>query len=77
MRAVKSRTTSLLAAVGAAFAVSAMIGAPIAIADPLPCADGQTLDESGNCVDMQPQNTNNTPDHPNNTGSGGGTGHGR
>jgi hypothetical protein len=42
MRATRSRTiTSLLAAVGAGFAVSAMIGAPSAVANPNPSGTGQ------------------------------------
>ena len=52
MRLTKSRTiTSLLAAVGAGFAVSAIIGAPAAVAqaDDLTCSDGEiALD--GTCV---------------------------
>ena len=46
MRPTRSRTiTSLLAAVGAGFAVSAMIGAPAAIAQPgtIDCQDGQIV----------------------------------
>ena len=46
MRATRSRTiTSLLAAVGAGFAVSAMIGAPAAVAQPgdTACAPGQVV----------------------------------
>jgi hypothetical protein len=46
MRPTRSRTiTSLLAAVGAGFAVSALIGAPTAVAQPgtIDCQDGQIV----------------------------------
>ena len=52
MRPTRSRTiTSLLAAVGAGFAVSAMIGAPAAVAqaDDLTCSDGEVALD-GTCV---------------------------
>ncbi len=48
MRPTRSRTfTSLLAAVGAGFAVSAMIGAPIAVAQV--CEPGQS-EINGECI---------------------------
>ena len=77
MRATRSRTiTSLLAAVGAGFAVSAMIGAPTAIAaPPLPCAAGQTMDPNGNCVNI-PTQVPNTPRNQGGMGSGGHGGYG-
>jgi hypothetical protein len=52
MRPTRSRTiTALLAAVGAGFAVSAMIGAPAAVAqaDDLTCSDGEVALD-GTCV---------------------------
>jgi hypothetical protein len=83
MRATRSRTTSLLVAAGAAFAVSAMICAPSAGADPATtdCQAGQVVID-GQCSVPQ-VNTNNAPvDHPNVTGpvmggGGGDSGHGR
>jgi hypothetical protein len=79
MRATRSRTiTSLLAAVGAGFAVSAMIGAPTAIAaPPPPCAAGQTMDPNGNCVNIPTQVPKNTPGNQGgNQGGMGGMGSG-
>ena len=49
MPATRSRTASLLAAAGAAFAVSAMIGAAPAVADDLLCSDGEVAVD-GACV---------------------------
>src|ERR1700737_5467207 len=49
MPATSSRTPSPLAAAGAAFAVSAMIGAAPAVADNLICSDGETAVD-GACV---------------------------
>jgi hypothetical protein len=49
MPATSSRTASLLAAAGAAFAVSAMIGAAPAVADNLVCSDGEVA-VAGACV---------------------------
>ena len=44
-RSTRSRTiTSLLAAVGAGFAVSAMIGAPVAVAQLCPYPDQEKID---------------------------------
>ena len=49
MRPTRSRTiTSLLAAVGAGFAVSAMLGAPIAVAQV--CDAGQSEINPGECI---------------------------
>ena len=78
MRATRSRTiTSLLAAVGAGFAVSAIIGAPTAIAaPPPPCAAGQTMDPNGNCVNIPTQVPSNTPRNQGGMGSGGHGGYG-
>ena len=78
MRATRSRTiTSLLAAVGAGFAVSAIIGAPTAIAaPPPPCAAGQTMDPNGNCVNIPTQVPNNAPRSQGGMGSGGHGGYG-
>ena len=61
MRATRSRIiTSLLAAVGAGFAVSAMIGAPAAVAQPdIACEPGQVVID-GQC---------NVPDNNANNGS--------
>jgi hypothetical protein len=57
MRPTRSRTiTSLLAAVGAGFAVSAMIGAPIAVAQV--CKPGQ-VEIDGKCT-VPDNNTNVT-----------------
>jgi hypothetical protein len=70
MRATRSRTiTSLLAAVGAGFAVSAMIGAPAAVAQPgdTSCAPGQVVID-GQC--NVPDNANNVPPLPR-VGTGG------
>ena len=61
MRATRSRIiTSLLAAVGAGFAVSAMIGAPAAVAQPdIACEPGQVvIDGQCNVPDV---NANNLP----------------
>ena len=56
MRPARSRPiTSLLAAVGAGFAVSAMIGAPIAVAQV--CEPAQ-LDNNGRCT-VSDKNANN------------------
>ena len=61
MRPTKSRTiTSLLAAVGAGFAVSAMIGAPISVAQV--CEPGQ-VDNNGQCT-VPDKNANNVPAPP-------------
>ena len=49
MPATSSRTASLLAAAGAAFAVFAMIGAAPAVADDLVCSDGEVAVD-GACV---------------------------
>jgi hypothetical protein len=49
MPATRSRTASLLAAAGAAFAVSAMIGAAPAVADDLVCSDSEVVVD-GACV---------------------------
>jgi hypothetical protein len=69
MRATRSRTiTSLLAVAGAGFAVSVMIGAPTAVAQPgdTACAPGQVVID-GQC--NVPDNANNVPAPPD--GSGG------
>ena len=67
MRPTRSRTiTSLLAAVGAGFAVSAMIGAPAAIAQV--CEPGQ-VEIDGQC--NVPNNANNVPAPQNGTGGPG------
>jgi hypothetical protein len=61
MRPTRSRTiTSLLAAAGAGFAVSVMIGAPTAVAQPgdTACAPGQVVID-GQC--NVPDNANNVP----------------
>ena len=62
MRPTKSRTiTSLLAAIGAGFAVSGMIGAPTAVAQPgdTACEPGQVvIDGQCNVPDV---NANNLP----------------
>ena len=66
MRPTRSRTiTSLLAAVGAGFAVSAMIGAPAAVAQV--CEPGQ-VEIDGQCT-VPDNNANNVPAPPD--GSGG------
>jgi hypothetical protein len=86
VRATKLRTTALLAAAGAAFAASAMIGAPTAAADPatIDCQAGQiVIDGQCNVPPMDPNN--NAPRNPNNGGTGAvggggggyGAGHGR
>ena len=65
MRATRSRTvTSLLAAVGAGFAVSAMIGAPTAVAQV--CEPGQVVID-GRCT-IPDNNANNVPAPPDGTG---------
>jgi hypothetical protein len=83
MRATRSRAkaiTSLLAAVGAGFAVSALIGAPTAVADPntIACQPGQVVID-GQC--NMPDTKANVPAPPPQGGTGGyGTGgdsHGR
>jgi hypothetical protein len=78
MRATRSLTiTSLLAAVGAGFAVSAMIGAPIAAAQPgtIDCQAGQVVID-GQC-NVPDNNANNVPAPPPPGGTGGpGTGSG-
>ena len=60
MPATRSRTASLLAAVGAAFAVSAMIGAAPAVADDLVCSDNEVAVD-GACVAVV-SNTDAPPD---------------
>jgi hypothetical protein len=74
MRATKSRTASFLAAAGAAFAVSAMIGAPTAGADPgtIDCQPGQIV-IAGQCS-LPAAPTNNVPPPQNGTGPGMGGG---
>ena len=65
MRATRSRTiTSLLAAVGAGFAISAMIGAPIAVSQPgtIDCQAGQVVID-GQC-EVPNSNVNNVPPLP-------------
>ena len=69
MRATRSRTiTSLLAAVGAGFAVSAMIGAPAAVAQV--CEAGQVVID-GQC-NVPDNNANNVPAPPGGPGMGSG-----
>jgi hypothetical protein len=71
MRPTRPRTiTSLLAAVGAGFAVSATIGAPAAVAQPgdTACAPGQVVMD-GQC--NVPNNPNNVPAPQNGTGGPG------
>jgi hypothetical protein len=71
MRATRSRTiTSLLAAAGGGFAVSAMIGAPTAVAEPntTDCQPGQVVID-GQC--SVPNNANNVPAPPPPNGTGG------
>ena len=73
MRATRSRTiTPLLAAVGAGFAVSAMIGAPTAIAQPgtIDCQAGQVVID-GQCS-VPDSNANNVPAPPGGPGMGSG-----
>ena len=77
MRPTKSRTiTSLLAAVGAGFAVSAMIGAPAASAQPgdIACEAGQVVID-GQC-NIPDNNANNVFAPPGGTGGGYGGGGG-
>ena len=70
MRPTKSRTiTSLMAAIGAGFALSAMIGAPAAVAQPdIACEGGQVVID-GQC--SVPNNANNVPAPPPPNGTGG------
>jgi len=74
MRATRSRIiTSLLAAVGAGFAVSAMIGAPAAVAQPdIACEPGQVVID-GQC-NVPENNANNVPAAPGGPVMGGGGG---
>jgi hypothetical protein len=68
MRATRSRTiTSLLAAVAAGFAVSAMIGAPTAVAQV--CEPGQ-IEIDGQCT-VPDNNANNVPAPQDGTGGPG------
>ena len=72
MRPTRSRTiTSLLAAVGAGFAVSAMIGAPAAVAQPgdTACEPGQVVID-GQC-NVPDNNMNMVPASPGGPGMGG------
>ena len=68
MRATKSRPISLLAAAFAAFAVSALIGAPTAVADPatIDCQEGQiVIDGQCNVGQVDPNRVDVPPvDHP-------------
>ena len=57
MRPISRTITSLLAAAGAGFAVSAMIGAPVAVAQV--CEPSQ-LDNNGQCT-VPDKNANNVP----------------
>lgn len=80
MRATTSRTTSLSAALGAAFAVCGMIAAPIAGADPntIACQPGQVVID-GQC-NVPQTNANNAPPmdhHDSSPGGGSDGGHGR
>ena len=71
MRPTRSRTiTSLLAAVGAGFAVSAMIGAPAAVAQPgdTACAPGQVVID-GQCTFSDNNATTTSPAPPDGTGT--------
>ena len=73
MRPTRSRTiTSLLAAVGAGFAVSAMIGAPTAVAQPgnTACEPGQVVID-GQC-NVPGNNMNIGPASPGGPGMGSG-----
>jgi hypothetical protein len=73
MRATRSPIiTALLAAVGAAFAVSALIGAPTAVAQPTnpTCEPGQVLID-GKCTVPQTHATNVPAPPPGNPGMGG------
>ena len=74
MRATRSRIiTSLLAAVGAGFAVSAMIGAPAAVAQPdIACEPVQVVID-GQC-NVPENNANNVPAAPGGPVMGGGGG---
>jgi acyl CoA:acetate/3-ketoacid CoA transferase beta subunit len=66
MRPTRSRTiTSLLAAVGAGFAVSAMIGAPAAVADV--CQPGM-VGPDGQCTFTDNNATTTSPAPPDGTG---------
>ena len=68
MRPTRSRTiTSLLAAVGAGFAVAAMIGAPTSVAQV--CEPGQ-VEIDGQCT-VPDTNANNVPAPPDGTGTPG------
>jgi hypothetical protein len=68
MRPTRSRTiTSLLAAIVAGFAVSAMIGAPAAVAQV--CEPGQ-VEIDGQCT-VPDNNMNNVPAPPDGTGGPG------
>ena len=70
MRAIRSRTiTSLLAAVGAGFAVAAMIGAPTAVAQV--CEGGQVVIDGQCNVNVPDNNANNVPAPPDGTGGPG------
>lgn len=68
MRVAKPRTARLLAAVGAASAVFAMIGSPAAVADPsdLICSNGE-LAMDGTCV--PPDNTSSSMELPDGSAS--------
>jgi hypothetical protein len=87
MRPTRSRTiTSLLTAVGAGFAVSAMIGAPAAVAQPgnTACEPGQVvIDSQCNVPDITANNVPAPQDGRGGPGMGGGDsgmgggGHGR
>ena len=71
MRPTRSRTTTaLLAAIGAGFAVSTMIGAPAAVAQPgnTACEPGQVVID-GQC--NVPDNANNVPAPQDGTGGPG------
>src|SRR4029079_4442784 len=74
MRATRSRIiTSLLAVVGAGFAVSAMIGAPAAVAQPdIACEPVQVVID-GQC-NVPENNANNVPAAPGGPVMGGGGG---
>lgn len=80
MRATRSRTiTSLLAALGAGFAVSAMIGAPTAVAGPntIDCQDGQiVIDGQCKVPDTNASKVPAPPPHSGGTGGYGTGGHG-
>ncbi len=73
MRPTRSQTiTALLAAVGAGFAVSAMIGAPAAVAQPgdIACEPGQVVID-GQC-NVPDNNMNIVPAPPGGPGMGSG-----